>query len=206
MKIPPIDTRIVDRYPWGSVASPTHAKRGRGYQVVEVTWNGVVPRREAGTREETSSVYGTDSRDRPYGTSLDGWRPDPLALPAAVRPSPPGYFVSEPLLLKEWDGLTGTFTPPDERDLDGKLKPYQVDHWCHTEDLTCPAGEACQHVRCLNGDHMWWVSPQVNSVRMQIRKRRREQWLSGERSSWSTSVAEEAELWLRERRGAAAVR
>src|SRR5579884_2271557 len=87
---------------------------------------------------------------------------------------------------------------PRSTPTDGKLKPYQVDHWCHTEDLTCPGGDACEHRRCMNGAHLSWVSPRVNSLRMQIRKRRRELWLSGQQTAWELSVAEEADARLAE--------
>jgi hypothetical protein len=50
----------------------------------------------------------------------------------------------------------------------------------------------------MNGAHLSWVSPRVNSLRMQIRKRRRELWLSGRQTAWELSVAEEADARLAE--------
>ncbi len=43
---------------------------------------------------------------------------------------------------------------------------------------------------------MSWVSPRVNSLRLQIRKRRRELWLASRQTTWELSVAEKADARL----------
>lgn len=40
----------------------------------------------------------------------------------------------------------------------------QIDHLCHTADLTCPGGP-CHHRRCVNPDHLEPVPTQVNLLR-----------------------------------------
>lgn len=41
----------------------------------------------------------------------------------------------------------------------------QVDHLCHTRDLSCPSGNACLHRRCVNPWHLEPVTPLVNTRR-----------------------------------------
>jgi hypothetical protein len=89
--------------------------------------------------------------------------------------------------------------PAPDIDEDGKMKSWQVDHWCHTEDVHCPGGKECIHLRCMNGDHMQWVSPRQNTVRMRVRARRRKELLTGMRQTWETTVAEEADEWIQDR-------
>ncbi len=86
---------------------------------------------------------------------------------------------------------------PKPADPDGTLK-WNVDHVCHTEDLTCPGGNRCEHRRCMNGDQQRWVTAQVNQVRSVIRKQRRTDWLAGVQTRWETTVAEEADQWIAE--------
>lgn len=46
-----------------------------------------------------------------------------------------------------------------------------VDHLCHTQDPSCPGGNACDHRRCINPDHMELVTQTENGLR-QWRQRR----------------------------------
>ena len=41
----------------------------------------------------------------------------------------------------------------------------QVDHKCHTEDLTCAGGAECPHRRCVNPAHLEAVSASENTKR-----------------------------------------
>lgn len=41
----------------------------------------------------------------------------------------------------------------------------QVDHACHTADLSCPGGQLCQHRRCCRPDHLELVTPSENTTR-----------------------------------------
>lgn len=41
----------------------------------------------------------------------------------------------------------------------------QVDHICHTIDLSCKAGDECLHRRCVNPDHLELVTPRENQLR-----------------------------------------
>jgi len=41
----------------------------------------------------------------------------------------------------------------------------QIDHLCHTKDLTCPGGQDCIHRRCCNPAHLEAVTPSENTMR-----------------------------------------
>lgn len=41
----------------------------------------------------------------------------------------------------------------------------QVDHTCHTDDLTCPGGMDCPHRRCCNPAHLELVTGSENTMR-----------------------------------------
>jgi hypothetical protein len=40
-----------------------------------------------------------------------------------------------------------------------------VDHQCHNRDASCPGGDACEHRRCVNPDHLEAVSLRENTLR-----------------------------------------
>lgn len=48
-----------------------------------------------------------------------------------------------------------------------------IDHVCHTESLTCPGGQQCEHRRCINPDHLEPVTSAENSARRGQRMRAR---------------------------------
>ena len=48
----------------------------------------------------------------------------------------------------------------------------QIDHLCHTEDLSCWGGFDCPHRRCVNPDHLEAVPQLTNIARQQWRVRR----------------------------------
>lgn len=41
----------------------------------------------------------------------------------------------------------------------------QVDHLCHTGDLSCPGGFTCTHRRCVNPEHLEAVTQRENALR-----------------------------------------
>jgi len=41
----------------------------------------------------------------------------------------------------------------------------QIDHKCHTEDLSCPGGLDCEHRRCVNPAHLEPVTGSENTLR-----------------------------------------
>ena len=41
----------------------------------------------------------------------------------------------------------------------------QLDHKCHTEDLSCAGGKECRHRRCVNPAHLEPVTPSENTLR-----------------------------------------
>jgi hypothetical protein len=41
----------------------------------------------------------------------------------------------------------------------------ELDHLCHTRDLTCPGGNACRHRRCVNPAHLEPTTGRVNRLR-----------------------------------------
>ena len=41
----------------------------------------------------------------------------------------------------------------------------EIDHLCHTRDLSCRAGVNCPHRRCVNPDHLEVVTKQENARR-----------------------------------------
>src|SRR6266404_2142488 len=53
-------------------------------------------------------------------------------------------------------------------------KGLQLDHLCHTRDLSCPGGRTCQHRRCINPFHLEPVSHAENQARRKGRGRGRE--------------------------------
>lgn len=40
---------------------------------------------------------------------------------------------------------------------------YQVEHQCHTDDLTCPGGPTCKHRLCWNPEHLILLTHDENS-------------------------------------------
>lgn len=40
----------------------------------------------------------------------------------------------------------------------------ELDHRCHTEDLTCPGGRSCKHRSCVNPDHLEPMAPLDNCM------------------------------------------
>jgi hypothetical protein len=71
-----------------------------------------------------------------------------------------------------WDGLRSVGAhqfswalaygepPGDER--------THLDHLCHTYSLSCAGGVTCPHRRCVNPDHLEWVTPAENTRRALI--------------------------------------
>lgn len=47
---------------------------------------------------------------------------------------------------------------------------YELDHLCHTNDLTCPGGDDCPHRRCVNPAHLEPVTHAENSRRAAARR------------------------------------
>lgn len=47
----------------------------------------------------------------------------------------------------------------------------ELDHLCHTRDLTCPGGLACEHRKCCNPEHLEPVTGPENSRRGNERRR-----------------------------------
>jgi hypothetical protein len=41
----------------------------------------------------------------------------------------------------------------------------ELDHLCHTRDLSCPGGDACPHRRCVRPDHLEPVDHRTNMIR-----------------------------------------
>lgn len=68
-----------------------------------------------------------------------------------------------------YHGGTGTFTPAHRLAYEywvGVIPPgMQVDHLCHTQDLSCYAGNDCPHRRCINPSHLEAVPADVNRER-----------------------------------------
>lgn len=78
-----------------------------------------------------------------------------------------------------WTGRTqaegySIFTLYKERKLGHRLsyelfvgpipKGMQIDHQCHTRDLTCDGGRSCAHRRCVNPEHLKIVTPRENTM------------------------------------------
>lgn len=42
---------------------------------------------------------------------------------------------------------------------------YQIDHKCHSDDLTCAGGHDCIHRRCVNPEHLEAVTASENTMR-----------------------------------------
>lgn len=55
----------------------------------------------------------------------------------------------------------------------------QVDHRCHTEDTTCPGGDACPHRRCCNPAHLEIVTGSENTLRQRHFNRGKEECPKG---------------------------
>lgn len=47
----------------------------------------------------------------------------------------------------------------------------QVDHRCHSDDLSCPGGPDCIHRRCCNPAHLELVTPSENTMRQRHHER-----------------------------------
>lgn len=41
----------------------------------------------------------------------------------------------------------------------------EIDHLCHTHDLTCPGGDTCPHRACCNPAHLEAIPPSLNKIR-----------------------------------------
>lgn len=54
----------------------------------------------------------------------------------------------------------------------------QLDHRCHTDDLSCPGGLACPHRRCVNPDHLEVVDNDENQRRKKARAQAQAQLIS----------------------------
>jgi hypothetical protein len=74
--------------------------------------------------------------------------------------NPDGYGVfstgNRMRLAHRW--AYATFVEPIPED-------HGLDHLCHTQDLTCPGGRACEHRRCVRPDHLEPVTSAVNTRR-----------------------------------------
>jgi hypothetical protein len=44
-------------------------------------------------------------------------------------------------------------------------KGMELDHLCHTADVSCVAGNQCRHRRCVNPEHLELVTSAINSQR-----------------------------------------
>jgi len=50
-------------------------------------------------------------------------------------------------------------------------KGMQIDHKCHSDDISCLGGTNCQHRRCVNPSHLEAVTGSINTLRQRHHER-----------------------------------
>ena len=84
--------------------------------------------------------------------------------------TPEGYGHFQPAPgEKRWMAHKWSYTAHKGPIPDG----LQVDHKCHTDDLTCPGGADCTHRKCVNPAHLEAVTASENTKRQRHYNRAR---------------------------------